>query len=183
MANALDLTDNAVRAHLATLERDGLVAQSGVRRATRKPHFIYELTAEAEQLFPKSYDALFNILITVLKDELPDYEIKALLKEAGRRLAAAKNSRTTGLDLRERAQKAAEILEEMGGTPRLNSNGEKLTIESGSCPIAAAVEAHPESCRMPESLVAQITGGRVRERCNRDVSPPRCAFEISEKNK
>lgn len=29
LAEALDLTDNAVRAHLATLERDGVVQQRG----------------------------------------------------------------------------------------------------------------------------------------------------------
>jgi predicted ArsR family transcriptional regulator len=32
LARALGLTDNAVRNHLATLERDGLVRQDGVRR-------------------------------------------------------------------------------------------------------------------------------------------------------
>src|SRR5207249_6425780 len=32
LAEALGLTDNAVRAHLAILERDGLVQQKGVRR-------------------------------------------------------------------------------------------------------------------------------------------------------
>ncbi len=183
MANSLDLTDNAVRAHLATLERDGLVAQSGVRRGVRKPHFTYELTLEAEALFPKSYDALFNALVTVLKEELPGAELKAVLKEAGRRLAAAVNGPTDGLDLTERSRKAAGILELMGGAPRVNSNGERLTIESSSCPIATAVEAHPEACRIAEALVAQITGARVRERCDRTVTPPRCAFEITEKNR
>ena len=32
LARELDLTDNAIRAHLATLERDGLVTQAGLRR-------------------------------------------------------------------------------------------------------------------------------------------------------
>ena len=35
LAKALNLTDNAVRAHLATLEGDGLVRRSGERRARR----------------------------------------------------------------------------------------------------------------------------------------------------
>ncbi len=52
LATQLELTDNAVRAHLTTLERDGLVRQSGVRRGARKPHFTYSLTPEAEKLFP-----------------------------------------------------------------------------------------------------------------------------------
>jgi predicted ArsR family transcriptional regulator len=71
LAEELGLTDNAVRSHLLSLERDGLVRQCGVQRGTRKPHFAYELTPEAENLFPKAYDALLNQLITILKDRLP----------------------------------------------------------------------------------------------------------------
>ena len=54
LAEELKLTDNAVRAHLATLERDGLIRQSGLRRGPRKPHFTYVLTDEADKLFPKA---------------------------------------------------------------------------------------------------------------------------------
>ena len=70
LSDSLNLTDNAVRAHLTTLERDGLVRQAGARRGARKPHFTYALTREAEDLFPKSYAALFNVLLTVLKEKL-----------------------------------------------------------------------------------------------------------------
>ena len=52
LARALGLTDNAVRAHLASLERDGLVVQSGLRRGMRKPAYAYALTPDAERLFP-----------------------------------------------------------------------------------------------------------------------------------
>src|SRR5215208_7575976 len=71
LAEKLELTDNAVRAHLLSLERDGLIRQSGVQRGPRKPHFAYVLTAEAERLFPKAYDALLNQLIATLKGRLP----------------------------------------------------------------------------------------------------------------
>ena len=54
LAAALGLTDNAVRAHLLSLERDGLAHQSGTQPGFRKPHATYALTAEAEQIFPKS---------------------------------------------------------------------------------------------------------------------------------
>lgn len=43
LAQALALTDNAVRSHLATLERDGLVRQGGERRGGAKPAIVYEL--------------------------------------------------------------------------------------------------------------------------------------------
>src|SRR2546423_4616771 len=72
LAQALNLTDNAVRAHLATLERDGLVRQRGARRGAGKPAFVYEPTPEAEQLFPKAYGSVLRELLQVLEEDLPD---------------------------------------------------------------------------------------------------------------
>ena len=56
----MGLTDNAVRAHLAALERDRLVVQSGLRRGAGKPSYTYALTPEAESFFPKAYGALLR---------------------------------------------------------------------------------------------------------------------------
>src|SRR5438105_11981707 len=60
LAAALKLTDNAVRAHLVSLERDGLIQRQGSRRGVRRPHVSYGLTADAEQIFPRAYGLLFN---------------------------------------------------------------------------------------------------------------------------
>src|ERR671921_321324 len=57
LARTLGLTDNAIRNHLATLERDGIVRQEGVRRGPRagKPAVVYELHPDAEPFFSKAY--------------------------------------------------------------------------------------------------------------------------------
>src|SRR6266581_530224 len=81
LAKALNLTDNAVRAHLATLERDGIVRQGGVRRGSRKPSSIYDLAPEAEQLFPKAYDPVLQHLLEVLGERIPADEMETLLRE------------------------------------------------------------------------------------------------------
>ena len=184
LAEELEMTDNAVRAHLFTLERDGLVRQSGVQPGHRKPHFAYELTPEAEQLFPKSYDAVLNVLLGVLKQRLAPDELGDVLREVGRNIAADTTKTVANdSDLPARAEKTVEVLEVLGGAPRLEKEEAKIIIQSTSCPLATAVEAHPEVCRVAESLIAQITGGRVRERCNKTAIPPRCSFEIAEKKR
>src|SRR4030095_6554848 len=113
LAEELELTDNAVRAHLLSLERDGLIRQSGTQRGTRKPHFAYELTDEAEHLFPKAYDALLNRLITVLKTRLTSKALKEVLREAGRSLAG---DRISGGNLEARVGKGLMALEAIGGS-------------------------------------------------------------------
>src|SRR6185369_2106039 len=84
LSGELTLTDNAVRAHLLSLERDGLVKQGGTQPGTRKPHFAYELTDEAEHLFPKAYDVLLSELIAVLKGQLKPEALEKVLREVGR---------------------------------------------------------------------------------------------------
>src|SRR5215467_7165796 len=74
LAQALDLTHTAVRAHLAALERDGLVHQRSERRGSGKPSSVYDLTEASEYLFPKSYDQILDQLLDVLGEHLPDKE-------------------------------------------------------------------------------------------------------------
>ncbi len=62
LARPLELSDNAVRAHLTTLERDGLVQQAGSRKGIRKPNLTYALTPDAGHLFPKEYAVILGHL-------------------------------------------------------------------------------------------------------------------------
>ncbi len=178
LAAELELTDNAVRAHLLSLERDGLVRQRGVQRGTRKPHFTYELTSEADSLFPKAYDTLLNGLISVLKGRLSPAALDEVLREVGRSLAAMPDSDRQTEDLETRIGKALSVIESIGGSAQLQKEDDKLFIRSGGgCPIATAVAEHPEVCQLTEALLTEIIGKEVREQCDRD-GPPRCVFEI-----
>ena len=176
LATQLNLTDNAVRAHLSTLERDGLVRQSGIRRGPRKPHFTYVLTHEADGLFPKAYDALLNQLIGVLKHRLSPAEIEEVLREVGRAIAADVPAGKQD-DLQSRVQTALKVLEALGGAAQAEQHDEKIVIRAGGCPLAAAVAVHPEVCQLAESLVAQIVKAPVKEICDRN-GHPKCRFEI-----
>jgi predicted ArsR family transcriptional regulator len=175
----LELTDNAVRSHLLSLERDGLIRQSGVQRGARKPHFSYELTDEAERLFPKAYDALLNQLITALKGRLPPAVLEDVLREVGKSLGAQHSSGTTSADLEGRLQNVLGVLKAIGGAPSVESVDGRIIIRSGGCPLSAAVVEHPEVCELAEALVSEIVGLPVKERCVRGESP-KCCFEVGE---
>ena len=68
LARSLELTDNAVRLHLSALERDGLVEQEGVRRGIGKPAHVFQLTSEAESLFPKAYATLLGEVLGMVSE-------------------------------------------------------------------------------------------------------------------
>jgi predicted ArsR family transcriptional regulator len=177
LAAALELTDNAVRAHLATLERDGLVHQSGTRPGFRKPNLTYELTPEAGQLFPKPYGVVLEQLLTVLGERLEADELEAAVREVGHRLADGLRGEVTGTDVRERTAQAAAVLGELGGMAKVEEVEGGLTIRGFDCPLAAGVAGHPAACRLAETLLSDLVGVPVTERCQRG-DQLKCAFHV-----
>jgi predicted ArsR family transcriptional regulator len=182
LARALDLTDNGVRAHLAILERDGVVRQRGsVRRGSGggKPAYVYELTQGAEDLFPKAYEPTLRRLLDVLSDQLGPEESEALLRSVGRRLAGEHSKRADGGHAR--LESAVEVLNELGGLAELEERDGAVFIRGYSCPLAGVTPDHPEVCRMAETLIAEVAGVPVHERCDRGETGerPRCCFEIA----
>lgn len=179
LARELGLTNNGVRAHLATLERDGIVRQSGVVRSESgggKPAYLYELTPEAEDLFPKAYEPALHRLLDVLADRLESDESEALLRSVGRLIAEEQTVPTNGA--RARLEAAADVLNELGGLVELEEHDGGFVIRGYSCPLAGVTPDHPEVCRMAETLIAELAGIPVHERCNRGERP-RCCFEIA----
>jgi predicted ArsR family transcriptional regulator len=179
LARALDLTDNGVRAHLAILERDSIVRQRGsVRRSSGggKPAYVYQLTQEAEDLFPKAYEPALRRLLDVLSDQLGPEESEALLRSVGRRLAEEHSTRADGAHTR--LESAVEVLNELGGLAELEERDGAVVIRGYSCPLAGVTPDHPEVCRMAETLIAELAGVPVHERCDRGERP-RCCFEIA----
>ena len=174
LAAELGLTDNAVRAHLLGLERDGLVATAGTIKGFRKPHVTYRLTDEARHIFPKPYDSILNRLIGVLKLRLKRKPLNAIFQDVGEELAG---DHMSGLSPEERINKAITSLEEMGGAPRIEQQGESVVIKSERCPFADAVTEHPEVCKIAESMLEKIVGRKVVEICDRSASP-KCCFTI-----
>lgn len=178
LAAELSLTDNAIRQHLVGLERDGMIRQTGVRRGpgAGKPATIYELEPNAEPLLSRAYAPVLSTLLEVVAEELPPQQARKLLRETGRRLAAAVGGRATG-DLRARARAAAAVLNALGGAVEVEDHRGSATLRGTACPLASAVARNPQVCRAVESLVSEITGEKARECCDR-TDRPRCCFEL-----
>jgi len=177
LAGALRLTDNAVRAHLASLERDRLVAQSGLKPGIRKPHTTYALGPEAEHLFPKAYGRLVALLMSIFSRQVKPRNLRAGMRLAGRRVAQEYLSGVQHKTRQQRINAALGILKELGGAASFREEGGKHFIYGRGCPIAAATANHPEACLLAESLLTEIIGSPVKEHCIRGPTPS-CRFEV-----
>jgi predicted ArsR family transcriptional regulator len=177
LAAELRLTDNAVRAHLASLERDRLVSQSGVKPGIRKPHTTYTLGPDAEQLFPKAYGELVSLLMSIFSREIKPRNLRAGMRAAGQALAREHLRELKGKTRQQRIDAALHILKELGGAATFREEAGKHFIYGNGCPIAAATANHPEACLLAESLLTNIIGSPVKECCIRGPAPS-CRFQV-----
>lgn len=180
LAKAMSLADNTIRAHLATLERDGYVRQTGTRPGTRRPHHDYSLTPEAEQMFAVACDPVLASLLDALAARLPDETLDTVLRETGERLAqACRAARAPGgsESAASAAAIAASALDALGAVAEVDEEERGSTVRARRCPLAELVRERPALCRIVESCLSNLTGRPVRAVCETGLEP-RCAFAL-----
>jgi predicted ArsR family transcriptional regulator len=181
LAAALNLTDNAVRAHLMSLGRDGLVQQHGIRRGKRKPHATYGLSAEAEHIFPKAYGPLLNHLVTAISRRLTPQTLRVAMQEVGRAVAKDHLDRLKRRSRGDRIAAALDLLNDLGGSAKFEKRKGKQFIHGrNGCPLAAVTATHPEACLIVQSMLSDIVGVPAKKCCEYG-NVPRCCFELGGK--
>ena len=175
IAGRLGLTHNAVRVQLTALQRDDLVREGGLQSSATRPAVVYELAPAAEVMLSRAYIPFLTHLVHVLGEQLSPEQLEEVMGAAGRRLAA-EWPRLKG-DLRQRADGASALLEELGALSEVEERDGRLVIRGYGCALAAAVQGQPEVCHSMEALLSELIHVPVRECCERGERP-RCCFEI-----
>jgi predicted ArsR family transcriptional regulator len=177
LAASLGLTPNAVRAHLLTLERDGLVRQRGTRRGqgAGKPATLFELHPDAETMMSRAYAPVLRALLEELASTLAPDQLESVLDGLGRRLAGENAFPAPGS--RPRVEAAAEVLRSLGGLVEVEDRSGLAVIRGYGCPLAVAVERRPEACRAVRSLLREVVGSEVQLCCSYEDRPS-CCFEV-----
>jgi DeoR family transcriptional regulator, suf operon transcriptional repressor len=175
LSAALGVTRTAVRAQLASLERDDLVEQRGSRRGTSKPSRVYGVTSQAELLLSSAYVPILTRLLHVLAHRLSSAEFESTMREVGRELM--QDRRVARGDLGDRVAGASALLNELGGLTEVEEENGYYLIRSHGCPLAAATANHPEVCTVLENMLSEFVGSQVTKCCDRHDRVG-CCFEI-----
>lgn len=181
LARAVGLTENGIRVHLATLERDGWIHAEGVRRAEGpgKPATLYVLPREAEHLLSAAYRPLLLALLASLVEQEKPARVRSLLKDAGRRLGALLADGAGGRP----PDRAVRVLEALGGAAEVEErrNG-RFVVRGLGCPVGEAVAVDPGVCSAVTALLAGALHAEVKETCDRSGRPS-CCFEVRPRSK
>lgn len=192
LADSMDISPQAVRDQLRTLEEKGWIAVGRLQRDTGgKPAREYALTVEGEESFEKPYLELLAYLVEELGERLGVGAKRELFEAVGRRIgadlaeseprAAEAPEASSPRALRARLAAAVEVLNALGGAAEVVETGKGLRIRSDGCPLSGLVLQDPDACHVARALVETLAGVPVRETCDRSERP-RCRFAVGERD-
>ena len=175
LADALGLTDTAVRTHIAALGRDGIVEQVGVERDTGgKPARLYALTEGAEELFPKAYGRVLGALVEEIDRSDGRGRVVDLLRTVGGRMA---DGVAVPPDSGGRVAVAADVLRSLGSDVEVTTTDHGWRLQAFGCPLSAVTTKHPVVCALGKALVEGITEQPVTQQCEHSARP-QCGFLV-----
>ncbi|RAP78671.1 ArsR family transcriptional regulator [Paenibacillus montanisoli] len=180
LAKHLQITEMAVRRHLSTLERDGLIAPTIVRQAMGRPTHMFSLTEQAELLFPKNYHVFALDLLEELEDD-PDTAaiVDRLFEGRKRKLLERYAYRMDGKSLEEKVAELASIQNEGGYMVALETDESGMVLHEYNCPIAQVANRYQQACQCELSLFQQLLGTEVERTECLAKGGGKCSYRIA----
>ncbi|MGA8384314.1 MAG: helix-turn-helix domain-containing protein, partial [Candidatus Cybelea sp.] len=136
LAQVFGLSPNAVRQQLMVLERDSLVAETSVRRGPTKPTYEFSLTAEADRLFPQSYDKMLTAVLREVKDQFGAPAIAQIFDGLSRRAVARAQLSVTSDEPEQRVAQLTEMLRKSGVIAEYSLIDDGFVLHEHNCPYS-----------------------------------------------
>jgi predicted ArsR family transcriptional regulator len=180
LADAVGLTQMAVRHHLNVLNGEKLVATSSVRRSSQpgRPQQLYTLTEAANELFPEDYYHLAGYLLAEVKALLGAAGLEALLGRIAKAMLAEAPPLRPGQSPEDRLGQLVQLLGDRGFTARWAAQGNDYVVRLLACPYRQVAHQHHEVCRLDLQIIEDmLKADAVRVACLADGDET-CTYRI-----
>ncbi|MBV6714250.1 helix-turn-helix transcriptional regulator [Paenibacillus chitinolyticus] len=179
LAKELGITEMAVRRHLNTLDRDGFIESKLARQAMGRPLHMYSLTKEADDLFPKKYNALTLDLLEELVAEEGEGKLTRLFQRRKDKLSERYGSRMEGKSFSEKVAELARIQNDNGYMVSLEQgeNGDYILNEH-NCPIAQVADQYQQACQCELALFQELLETPVERTECLAKGGTKCVYQI-----
>lgn len=161
LTGTLRIATNAVRGHMAILEKEGLVTFRWEKQARGRPLKIYKLSERAEGLFPKRYEQLLEELITQVELIDGPGKLRLLVDAMAKRWAQGMKAQLQGLPAEEALKKIVNHLDLGGMIASLKREEGYYTISVFNCIYRQISLRHREMCTIIPTLVRELTGAEA----------------------
>ena len=165
LGERLGITHVAVRRHLTSLERDGLVTSVQERLPMGRPTRVYSLSDAADDLFPKKYGTFTLEMLDFLAQEAPELVEKFFSLREQRLIERFGTAVKEGQTLQDRVARLAEIQLSNGYLANWETGAtDVMILREYNCPVHQVSRKYPEACHHELEFFKSVLGTNQVER-------------------
>ncbi len=170
IATALGASRSGVAQQLRALDSAGLVTRTAVRHGVGRPRHLYDVTPEAQDLFPSNYDGLATGLLAAILEiggaDLVEDVFAARRRQAEARLRVQiEATLPADAPLEARVRELARIQDELGYLAEARIEDGVIRLLEHNCAVLDVAQANPGACQAELELFRGVLGAEVtRER-------------------
>ncbi|WP_428911092.1 helix-turn-helix transcriptional regulator [Niallia sp. Krafla_26] len=181
LTESLHITHMAVRKHLSSLEKEGLISSREIKQPMGRPLQTYFLTEMGEQLFPKNYERITIEFLQDLNELYGEESVELLFKKREQRLTNEYTEKIKSTSVSEKVKELVDIQNEKGYMADLvQIDPTTYEIIEHNCPILAVANQYKIACSCETQLLKNVlnTDQIKRTTCKTD-GDPHCKFLIT----
>jgi predicted ArsR family transcriptional regulator len=182
LARRLKLTPMAVRQHLYALQKEKLVTHDERPVPLGRPAKFWQLTRDADRLFPEAYAELTLALIGAMGESFgPSGMQKVLDARAAAQGAVYRTRIPASAPFEKKLRDLARVRSEEGYMAEVRRDGDAFLFIENHCPICAAANVCQGFCSTELDLFKSVLGPDATvERSEHIVSGDRrCVYRVT----
>jgi predicted ArsR family transcriptional regulator len=186
LAERIGASRTGVLQQLRALEAAHLVSRQTVRHGVGRPRHLYDVTADAQDLFPSNYDGLAAGLLAAIEsvggDDLLDQVFAARRRQLGDRVRGQMAERVAPeAPLLDRVRELAVIQGDQGylADATLGPDG-TIRLREHNCAIYHIAAGSPAACQAELELFSEILGADVVREQHIASGDRCCSYKIAE---
>ena len=148
LAETLGVSPAAVRQHLETLNALGLLSRRKLVTKASRPTYLYRVSRQGAETFPKRYDLLVRLITDVIRERDGEAAMTAVVQAAAERLALSVKAQFEGVDSQRRWEALVDWFETefaWHADVSIDPTGRRrITIHQ--CPFGAVARQQPVVC-------------------------------------
>lgn len=165
----LGITKTAVKEHVSKLQSYGYLFYEDEKGSIGRPKRRYKLSPAGQEVFPRQYSWLSNVLLELLSEKLGAEAISRLMKDLAIKVGATMQERFKRAGTpRDILVDITEALNELGYRASLKQSDLRkgAVVEATNCVYHSVARRHPELCQFDVQLLKEASGLEVKlEKC------------------
>jgi predicted ArsR family transcriptional regulator len=166
IATSIGASRSGVAQQLRALDTAGLVSRTTLRHGVGRPRHLYDVTPDAQDLFPSNYDGLATGLLAAILEVggegLVEDVFAARRRQAESRLRERLDATLPpGAPLEDRVRELARLQDELGYIAEARVDGDGIRLVEHNCAVLDVARGMPAACRAELDLFRQVLGTEV----------------------